>query len=114
MAVSVRMDPTLELQLDQAAKQRGITKSQFIIDAVERALGFKDPYKLLLQVQQDMQLELKAGQRAVRSAAKAAAAQTPATTGDRVRQVLLAKRQGGKMQQPGEPSVAKSRRRAAA
>ena len=48
MAVSVRMDPLLEKQLDQAAKRQGITKSQFIIDAVERALGRKNPYELML------------------------------------------------------------------
>lgn len=48
MAVSVRMDPLLEKQIEQAAKRRGITKSQFIIDAVERALGRKNPYELML------------------------------------------------------------------
>lgn len=48
MAVSVRMAPLLEKQLEQAAKRQGITKSQFIIDAVERALGRKNPYALML------------------------------------------------------------------
>jgi len=48
MAVSVRMDPLLEKQLELAAKRQGITKSQFIVDAVERALGRKNPYELLL------------------------------------------------------------------
>jgi len=51
MAVSVRMDPLLEKQLELAAQREGITKSQFIIDAVERALGHKNPYDLMLQVQ---------------------------------------------------------------
>lgn len=50
MAVSVRMDPLLEKELELAAQRKGITKSQFIIDAVERALGRKNPYELLLQV----------------------------------------------------------------
>jgi predicted DNA-binding protein len=50
MAVSVRMDPLLEKELDVAAKQRGITKSQFIVEAVERALGKKDPYALMQQL----------------------------------------------------------------
>lgn len=50
MAVSVRMDPLLEKQLDAAAKRRGITKSQFIIEAVERALGRKDPYALMMKL----------------------------------------------------------------
>lgn len=47
MAVSVRMDPLLEKELDLAAKREGKTKSQFIIDAVERALGRKNPYELM-------------------------------------------------------------------
>lgn len=50
MAVSVRMDPLLEKQLEQAAKRLGVTKSQFIIDAVERALGGHNPYELMLQL----------------------------------------------------------------
>lgn len=53
MAVSVRMNPILEKELEQAAKRQGITKSQFILDAVERALGRKDPYALLLQVHEE-------------------------------------------------------------
>ena len=48
MAVSVRMDPLLEIQLEQAAKRKGITKSQFIIDAVKDALGRKNTYELML------------------------------------------------------------------
>ncbi len=51
MAVSVRMDPLLERELELAAKRRGITKSQFIIDAVERSLGRKNPYDLMLALQ---------------------------------------------------------------
>ena len=48
MAVSVRMDPLLESELELAAQRQGITKSQFIIAAVERALGRKNPYALML------------------------------------------------------------------
>ena len=51
MAVSVRMNPLLEKELELAAKRRGITKSQFIIEAVERSLGRKDPYALMLALQ---------------------------------------------------------------
>ena len=51
MAISVRMDPILEKELELAAKRRGITKSQFVIDAVQRALGRKNPYELLLKLQ---------------------------------------------------------------
>ncbi len=50
MAVSVRMEPVLEKQLELAAKRKGVTKSQFIIDAVRHALGHQDPYALFLQV----------------------------------------------------------------
>ena len=50
MAVSVRMDPLLERELELAAKRLGVTKSQFIIDAVQRALGRKNPYELMLQL----------------------------------------------------------------
>ena len=55
MAVSVRMDPLLEKQLELAAQRKGVTKSQFIIDAVERALGHKNPYDLMPQVQAEAQ-----------------------------------------------------------
>lgn len=48
MAVSVRMDPLLEKQLELAARRQGVTKSQFIVDAVERALGRKNPYELMV------------------------------------------------------------------
>ena len=50
MAVSVRMDPLMEKELELAAKRKGVTKSQFIIDAVERALGRKNPYALMMQL----------------------------------------------------------------
>jgi predicted DNA-binding protein len=53
MAVSVRMDPLMEKELELAAKRKGVTKSQFIIDAVERALGRKDPLALLHQVKEE-------------------------------------------------------------
>ena len=51
MAVSVRMNPLLEKELELAAKRRGITKSQFIIEAVERSLGRRDPYQLMVDLQ---------------------------------------------------------------
>lgn len=50
MALSVRMDPLLEKELESTSRRRGITKSQFIIEAVELALGRKDAYQLLLKV----------------------------------------------------------------
>ncbi|MDR2189032.1 MAG: hypothetical protein LBE62_13480 [Azonexus sp.] len=54
MAVSVRMDALLEKRLELAARQQGTTKSQFIISAVERALGDKDPYALMLQAKAEI------------------------------------------------------------
>jgi len=53
MAVSVRMDPLMEKELELIAKRQGITKSQFIIEAVERALGRKDPAALYRKVMQE-------------------------------------------------------------
>ena len=53
MAVSVRMNPLMERELEQAARRQGITKSQFIIEAVERALGRKDPAVLYRQVMEE-------------------------------------------------------------
>lgn len=53
MALSVRMDPLLEREREVAAKRRGITKSQFIGEAVQRAAGMKDPYALTQQLKSD-------------------------------------------------------------
>lgn len=53
MAVSVRLEPLLEKELELTAKRLGVTKSQFIISALEKALGRKNPYELLLKVQAD-------------------------------------------------------------
>ena len=50
MAVSVLLEPLLEKELELAAKRQGVTKSQFIISALEKALGHKDPYQLLLSI----------------------------------------------------------------
>ncbi|MFT4267057.1 MAG: hypothetical protein QM586_07535, partial [Xenophilus sp.] len=47
------MDPLIEKELELAAKRQGITKSQFIIAAVERALGRKDPAALYHQVKEE-------------------------------------------------------------
>ncbi len=50
MAVSVRLDPVIEAKLSQQATLLGITKSDFIKDAIERVLGIKNPATLLKQV----------------------------------------------------------------
>ena len=50
MAVSVRLDPVIEAKLAQQAALLGITKSDFIKDAIERVLGMKNPATLLRQI----------------------------------------------------------------
>ena len=50
MAVSVRLDPVLEARLTRQANLLGVTKSDFIKDALERVLGMKDPAALLRDV----------------------------------------------------------------
>jgi predicted DNA-binding protein len=52
MAVSVRLDPVVEAKLTQQATLLGVTKSDFIKDALERVLGMKNPATLLNQVRQ--------------------------------------------------------------
>lgn len=55
MALSVRMDPLLERELELAAQRQGLSKSQFIISAVERALGRKNPYELMMALKAEEQ-----------------------------------------------------------
>lgn len=50
MALSVRLDPALESRVGQEAKRLGMTKSDFVKDALERVLGIKNPYALLESV----------------------------------------------------------------
>ncbi len=50
MAVSVRLDPVIEAKLTQQANLLGVTKSDFIKDAIERVLGIKNPAALLREV----------------------------------------------------------------
>jgi predicted DNA-binding protein len=56
MAVSVRLDPVIEAKLTQQANLLGITKSDFIKDAIERVLGIKDPAVLLREVRSGAKL----------------------------------------------------------
>jgi predicted DNA-binding protein len=56
MAVSVRLDPVIEAKLTQQANLLGITKSDFIKDAIERVLGVKDPSVLLREVRSGAKL----------------------------------------------------------
>jgi RHH-type rel operon transcriptional repressor/antitoxin RelB len=45
------MDPLLEKELELAAQRQGVSKSQFIIAAVERALGRRNAYELMVELQ---------------------------------------------------------------
>lgn len=56
MAVSVRLAPLVEAKLAQQANLLGITKSDFIKDALERVLGMKDPAGLLREVRSGKKL----------------------------------------------------------
>lgn len=47
MAISVRLDAALEARVDQEAHRLGITRSEFVKDALERVLGLKSPAQLL-------------------------------------------------------------------
>jgi predicted DNA-binding protein len=51
MPISVRLDPALEARLEQEVRRLGVTKSEFVKDALERrVLGLKSPASLLQQV----------------------------------------------------------------
>ena len=56
MAVSVRLDPVVDARLTQQAALLGVTKSDFIKDALERVLGMKDPATLLREVRSGKRL----------------------------------------------------------
>ena len=50
MAMSVRLDPVLELRVEQESRRLGITKSEFVKDALARVLGLTNPAELLSNV----------------------------------------------------------------
>ena len=50
MALSVRLEPLLETKLEEEARRLGVSKSEFVKDALERTLGLKNPADLLTQV----------------------------------------------------------------
>jgi predicted DNA-binding protein len=79
MTLSVRLDPALEARVDQEARRLGMTRSEFVKEALERVLGMKDPYALLQQARsgtpmgdadasEDVSEKFKAKLRAKRSA----------------------------------------------
>ena len=50
MAMSMRLNPTLETRVTQESRRLGVTKSEFVKDALERVLGLKNPAELLKSV----------------------------------------------------------------
>ena len=50
MLISVELDPALQARVDQEARRVGMTQSALVKDTLERALGLRDPAKLLRQV----------------------------------------------------------------
>lgn len=56
MALSLRLDPQVEARIEQEAHRLGISKSEFVRDAIERVLGMKNPYDLLRQARSGMPL----------------------------------------------------------
>ena len=50
MALSVRLKPEVEARIEQEARRLGITKSEFVKDALERVLGLKNPSEVLKQI----------------------------------------------------------------
>lgn len=50
MTLSVRLEPALEARIEQEARRLGVSKSEFVKDALERVLGLKNPAELLKQV----------------------------------------------------------------
>ena len=47
VTISLRVDDLLEKQISLAAKSHGITRTQFLINAAEMALGKRQPYGLM-------------------------------------------------------------------
>lgn len=79
MTLFVRLDPALEARIDQEARRLGISKSEFVKDALERTLGIKNPATLLRAVRsrtpignpdasRDVSKKMKAKLRAKRAA----------------------------------------------
>ena len=54
MTLSVRLEPAIEVRIEQEARRLGISKSEFVKDALERVLGLKNPAELLRQVRSGM------------------------------------------------------------
>ncbi len=56
MDLSVRLEPAIEARIEEEAHRLGISKSEFVKDAIERVLGLKSPAELLRQVRSNTPL----------------------------------------------------------
>ena len=92
MTISVRMDPLLERELELVAKRKGVTKSQFVIEAVERALGRRNPYDLMMafKVEEERAVYNAGALKGVNDAAKEAPYEASAAR-DAIKQKLKGK-----------------------
>ena len=92
MTISVRMDPLLERELELVAKRKGVTKSQFVIEAVERALGRRNPYDLMMtfKVEEERDVCNAGARKDVNDAAKELPYETSAAR-DAIKQKLKGK-----------------------
>ena len=92
MTISVRMDPLLERELELVAKRKGVTKSQFVIEAVERALGRRNPYDLMMafKVEEERAVYNSGAIKAVTDVAKEAPYETDVAR-DTIKQKLKSK-----------------------
>jgi RHH-type rel operon transcriptional repressor/antitoxin RelB len=56
VALSVRLEPAIEARIEEEAHRLGISKSEFVKDAIERVLGLKNPADLLHRVRSNTPL----------------------------------------------------------
>lgn len=50
MTLTVRLAPELDARLAAESRRRGVTKSEVVKDALERAFGMKNPFELLNEI----------------------------------------------------------------
>ena len=72
MALSVRLDPAIEALMERESRRLGVTKSEFVKDALERVLGLKNPSTLLDKVRSGKNMGKAMGKPAASTATGAA------------------------------------------
>lgn len=68
--IVVRMDPALERELDEAARRLGLSKSQYIVMAVERSLGRRPAHPVRHQAADALASNRLSAQRSVKLGAE--------------------------------------------